>query len=184
AGLVRAGKVREIGCSNFTAELLRTADTTSRARGIARFVSVQNEYSMLHREPEQEVLDECQRLGIAFLPYFPLANGLLTGKYRLGKPVPEKSRLSSGARATLTLNDRNLKTVERLIGFAEEHGHTLLELAISWLLAHTPVASVIAGATRASQARGNAASAEWKLSAEELAAVNQLLSGAEAPPTA
>ena len=104
AGLVRAGKVREIGCSNFTAEQLRTADATSRSRGIARFVSVQNEYSMLHREPEQEVLDECRRLGIAFLPYFPLANGLLTGKYRLGKPVPEGSRLSSVARAPLTLN--------------------------------------------------------------------------------
>ena len=182
AGVVRAGKGRALGCSNFTAEQLRTADATSRSRGIARFVSVQNEYSMLHREPEQEVLDECRRLGIAFLPYFPLANGLLTGKYRLGKPVPEGSRLSSGARAPLTLNEGNLKMVERLSGFAEEHGHTLLELAISWLLAHTPVASVIAGATRASQARGNAASAEWRLSAEELKAANDLLTGAEAAP--
>ena len=171
--LVKAGKVREIGCSNFSPEQLREADDAVKAGG-ARFVSVQNEYSMIHREPEHGVLDACERLGIAFIPYFPLASGLLTGKYRRGQPVPQGARLTedrfAGAR-----NDENLDLVERLIAFAEARGHTLLELAFSWLLTRPTVASVIAGATKAEQVQSNASAAGWTLSAQDLAELDGIL---------
>ncbi|HEX6967150.1 MAG TPA: aldo/keto reductase, partial [Gemmatimonadaceae bacterium] len=147
--LVRAGKVREIGCSNFSAEQLREAEAAVRP-GAARFVSVQNQYSLLHREPERAVLPECERLGIAFLPYFPLANGLLTGKYRRGQPAPAGSRIATGSH-TEVLTDRNLAVVEALMRFAPSRGHTLLALAFSWLLSRPVLASVIAGATKPEQ---------------------------------
>jgi aryl-alcohol dehydrogenase-like predicted oxidoreductase len=115
---VRAGKVREIGCSNFSAAQLREAEAAVRA-GAARFVSVQNEYSLLQREPEREVLAECERLGIAFIPYFPLASGLLTGKYRRGRPAPAGARIQAGGRFDDLLSERSLALVEELIGFAE-----------------------------------------------------------------
>jgi aryl-alcohol dehydrogenase-like predicted oxidoreductase len=130
--LVKAGKVREIGCSNFSADQLREAEEATR-ECTARFASVQNEYSLLHREPEGDVLPECERLGLALIPYFPLANGLLTGKYRRGKDAPAGSRLDS-ARGERLLTDRNLDVVERLIRFSESRGRTILELAFSWLL--------------------------------------------------
>jgi aryl-alcohol dehydrogenase-like predicted oxidoreductase len=171
--LVNAGKVREIGCSNFSADQLREAEEATR-EGAARFASVQNEYSLLHREPEGDVLPECERLGIAFIPYFPLANGLLTGKYRRGKDVPAGSRLDS-ARGERLLTDRNLDVVERLIGFSESRGRTILELAFSWLLTRPAVASVIAGATSSEQARSNAAAAGWELTDAELAEVDLIL---------
>jgi aryl-alcohol dehydrogenase-like predicted oxidoreductase len=174
--LVRAGKVREIGCSNFSAEQLREAESKARERGTARFVSVQNEYSLLHREPEREVLPECERLRLAFLPYFPLASGLLTGKYRRGQPPPEGSRLGSSGRFADMLTERNLGLVESLIKFAESRGHTLLELAFSWLLARPAVASVIAGATKPQQVKTNADAAVWKLTDAELAEVNRIVS--------
>ena len=168
--LVRAGKVREIGCSNFTAAQLRGAEHAVQP-GHARFVSVQNEYSLIHREPEAEVLPECERLALAFIPYFPLASGLLTGKYRAGKPIPKGTRLGEGDGE---LSGENLSIVEELIHFAESKGHTLLELAIGWLLTHPVVASVIAGATKPEQVRGNAAAAGWKMTPEERAAVDAL----------
>jgi len=171
--LVNAGKVREIGCSNFSADQLREAEEATR-EGAARFASVQNEYSLLHREPEGDVLPECERLGIAFIPYFPLDNGLLTGKYRQGKDAPAGSRLDSG-RGERLLTDRNLDVVERLIGFSESRGRTILELAFSWLLTRPAVASVIAGATSSEQARSNAAAAGWELSDAELAEVDSIL---------
>jgi aryl-alcohol dehydrogenase-like predicted oxidoreductase len=171
--LVKAGKVREIGCSNFSADELREAEEATR-EGAARFASVQNEYSLLHREPEGDVLPECERLGIAFIPYFPLANGLLTGKYRWGKEAPAGSRLDS-ARGERLLTDRNLDVVERLIGFSESRGRTILELAFSWLLTRPAVASVIAGATSSEQARSNAAAAGWELTDAELAEVDSIL---------
>jgi len=171
--LVKAGKVREIGCSNFSADQLREAEEATR-EGTARFASVQNEYSLLHREPEGDVLPECERLGIAFIPYFPLANGLLTGKYRRGKDAPAGSRLDS-ARGERLLTDRNLDVVERLIGFSESRGRTILELAFSWLLTRPAVASVIAGATSSEQARSNAAAAGWELTDAELAEVDSIL---------
>ena len=179
---VKAGRVREIGCSNFDAEQLRQAsaavDSIGRhgdrraLDGAARFVAVQNEYSLLHREPEREVLAECERQGLAFVPYFPLASGLLTGKYRPGQPPPQGTRLASGN--ARFLNDRNLETAEALRRFAEARGHTLLELAFSWLLARPQVVSVIAGATKPDQVRANVAAATWHLTPEELEEVDPL----------
>src|SRR5690606_14577046 len=133
-----------IGCSNFDAARLREA--TAAAKG-ARFVSVQNEYNLLHRAPEAEVLPACDALGLAFLPWFPLASGLLTGKFRLGRPPPKGTRIAEGERFAHLLAPEVLERVERLIAFAEARGHALLELAISWLLSRPRVASVIAGAT-------------------------------------
>jgi aryl-alcohol dehydrogenase-like predicted oxidoreductase len=171
--LVRAGKVREIGCSNFSAEQLRAAEGAARD-GAARFVSVQNEYSLLHREPERDVLPESERAGLAFIPYFPLANGLLTGKYRQGQHAPAGSRLQSG-RGDRLLTERNLTVVEELIEFSESRGHTILELAFSWLLTRPAVASVIAGATSSEQARSNAAAAGWGLTDAELAEIDSIV---------
>jgi len=172
---VRAGKVREIGCSNFSVDQLREAEAEAEVRpGGARFVSVQNEYSLFHREPEEGVLAECERQGIAFIPYFPLASGLLTGKYRRGEPPPEGTRLAEG-RFSSSLSDAKLTKVEALIAFAESRGHTLLELAFSWLLARPTVVSVIAGATRPEQARANAAAAGWRLTAEDMAEVDRIM---------
>lgn len=169
--LVQAGKVREIGCSNFSTAQLEEAES-ARAQGAARFVSVQNEYSLMHREPEKDVLATCERLGIAFIPYFPLANGLLTGKYRKGQPAPEGTRIEASSDA---LNEQNLAIVENLVTFAESRGHTLLELAFSWLLSQPTVASVIAGATKPEQVRANGAAAAWQLSPDEVAEVNSMV---------
>jgi len=171
--LVRAGKVREIGCSNFSAAQLREAEEA--AKGGARFVSVQNEYSLVNRKPEGDgVLDECARLHLGFLPYFPLASGLLTGKYRRGQALPEGTRLS-GANATRWLTDGNMDKAEALLQFAESKGHTLLELAFSWLITRPSVASVIAGATRAEQVHANVAAASWRLTQSDLAEIDKLL---------
>jgi len=175
--LVKAGKVREIGCSNFSAEQIAGAEEAAELRrGSARFVSVQNEYSLLHRDPEKGVLAECERLGLAFLPFFPLMSGLLTGKYRKGGPIPEGTRVAKYERYRKLLTDENLDRVEVLIGYAESHGHTILELAISWLLAHRVVASVIAGASSAQQVGANASAAGWSLGTAELGEIDALLS--------
>ena len=171
--LVRAGKVREIGCSNFSLEQLREASATP--PGAARFVSVQNEYSMIAREAEKEVLPECARTGMAFLPYYPLASGLLTGKYRAGRPLPDGTRLTDGGRWSGILTEENVAVAERLARFAEARGRTLLDLAFAWLLARREVASVIAGATSADQVRANAAAARWRLTPAEYEAATALL---------
>ncbi|MGH7549303.1 MAG: aldo/keto reductase [Gemmatimonadota bacterium] len=171
--LVQAGKVREIGASNFSVAQLRDAEAAVQGDA-ARFVSVQNEYSLLHREPEEGVLDECERQGLAFLPYFPLKSGLLTGKYRQGEPPPAGARISeSGGMANL-LSEQNLAIVEELIRFAKARGRTILELAFSWLLARPTVASVIAGATSPTQVEANAAAVGWRLTEEELAEVDAI----------
>ena len=176
AELVREGKIREVGCSGFSEDQLREAATVAEA---ARFVALQNEYSLLHRQPERGVLDACAELDVAFVPYFPLKSGLLTGKYRRGDAPPEGSRLSGegffkGKRDEL-LTEENLDTVERLIAWAEARDRTILDLAFAYLLAHEPVASVIAGATKPSQIQGNAAAAGWRLSPEEVREVRTLL---------
>jgi aryl-alcohol dehydrogenase-like predicted oxidoreductase len=173
--LVQAGKVREIGCSNFTAEMIQEADTAIKP-GQAKFVSVQNEYSLLHREPEQSVLPTCERLGLAFIPYFPLASGLLTGKYRKGQPIPEGTRLHDMEHFSEFLTDENMDRVESLIQFAQSRGHSILDLAFSWLLSHSTVASVIAGATKPGQIQSNASAANWKLTKEELAEIDTIVS--------
>jgi aryl-alcohol dehydrogenase-like predicted oxidoreductase len=173
--LVKAGKVREIGCSNFSAAQLREARKTADShKGSARFVSVQNEYSLLDREPEDEVLAECERQDLAFLPYFPLKSGLLTGKFRKGQPIPQDTRVAKSDRYRKLLTDENLDRVEAFVGYAEAHGRTLLELAFSWLLAHDVVASVIAGATSATQIRSNASAGGWKLSPKDLEEIDSL----------
>lgn len=174
--LVMAGTVREIGCSNFSAPQIAEAEKAAERRpGSARFVSVQNEYSLLHRDPEKGVLPECERLGLAFLPFFPLMSGLLTGKYRKGVAIPEGTRVAKFERYRKLLTEENLGKVEDLIAFAEARGHTLLELAISWLLAHRVVASVIAGASSAQQVRANVGGANWDLAPADLGEIDALL---------
>lgn len=170
--LVKEGKVRQIGCSNFSVAQLQEAE--ARADGGARFASVQNQLSLFHRQPESDgVLAECEQRNIAFLPFFPLANGLLTGKYRKGERPPEGSRIGTGWNQKV-LTDRNLDIVEKLISFAESKGHTILELAFSWLLSHNAVASVIAGATNADQVRANAKAPAWNLTGADLAEVDSI----------
>ena len=173
--LVEQGKVRVIGCSNFSAEQLVEAEAVSKDLGTARFMSVQNEYSLLSREVEDTVLPGCERLDIAFLPYFPLASGLLTGKYRKGEAAPDGSRLAFWEpRPHQTLDDDLLERVEKLTETAERFGHTILELAISGLLARPQVASVVAGATSPSQVKSNVSAAKWALTAQELASLDAL----------
>ncbi|HTB11059.1 MAG TPA: aldo/keto reductase [Bryobacteraceae bacterium] len=174
--LVREGKVREIGCSNFSAGQIREAErSVGHTAGLgARFVSVQNEYSLVQREPEAEVLPECRRLGLAFLPYYPLASGLLTGKYRRTQPLPRGSRGASGFGPNF-FGDKHVRQAERLIQFAVERGHSVLDLAFSWLAADSAVASVIAGAVSPSQVRANAAAPFWKLDPEDMRDIDKVL---------
>jgi aryl-alcohol dehydrogenase-like predicted oxidoreductase len=173
--LVKAGKVREIGSSNFNAEQIREAEAAAKSLGIARFVSVQNHYSLLHREPEPEVVAECARTGQAILPYFPLASGLLSGKYRKDRPAPTGTRLDRSGRYSELQEEGKLDIVEDLIAFAESKGHTILELAFCWLLAKPVVASVIAGATKPEQIQSNAAAANWEMTPEDLAEIDRIV---------
>jgi aryl-alcohol dehydrogenase-like predicted oxidoreductase len=170
--LVKAGKVREIGCSNFSPEQLQEANDISLKTNGARFVSVQNEYSLLKRDPEQGVLQACDKLEIAFIPYFPLFGGLLSGKYRKDQPLPSGTRIEANSPR---LESANLDKVEKLIAFAESKGHTILELAFSWILAHKEVASVIAGATSTEQIHANAGAAGWSLSTADLQEIDRVL---------
>jgi aryl-alcohol dehydrogenase-like predicted oxidoreductase len=169
--LVREGKVREIGCSNFSAEQLRKARDAAPG---ARFVSVQNELNLLDRADVDDGLAEAERQGLAYLPYFPLASGRLTGKYRRTEAAPEGSRLGrwyDDEERADALSDEVFDRIEALERFAADRGHTLLELAFAWLLAHGPVASVIAGATSAEQVRSNVAAAGWTLVGLDLGSV-------------
>ena len=169
---VKAGKVREIGCSNFSVEQMRAAAQAT--RGPQYFVSLQNEYSLLHREPETDVLPECVRTGVGFLPYFPLANGLLTGKYRKGQPFPDSSR-AKDAFGPKVFTTANLERAEALTAFARSRRHSLLELAFSWLAARPEVCSVIAGAKTPEQVRANSTAASWKLTAADLAELDRIM---------
>jgi aryl-alcohol dehydrogenase-like predicted oxidoreductase len=176
--LVDAGKVRELGCSNFSAMQLDEAAAAADERNLRPFATVQNEYSLLQRDPESEVLPACERLGMSFVPYFPLASGLLSGKYRRGEEPPEGTRLAAWPKDRVgpLLADERFAVVEGLTSFAEDHGHTLLDLALSWLASEPIVASVIAGATSAEQVRANAAATiAWDLTAEERSEVDQIL---------
>ena len=172
--LVKEGKVRQIGCSNFSAAQIRAAEAAV-APGAARFVSVQNHYNLLDRTDELEVLPECERLGLAYLPYFPLASGLLTGKYTRGEPPPEGTRMQRwGDRVSGSLNDQNFDVIDALTAWAAQRDHSILDVAIAWLLAKPMVASVIAGATKAEQVRVNAEAGQWRLSPGEVADVEGL----------
>ncbi len=170
--LVQQGKVRHIGSSNFSAAQVEEAEEVSRREGLARFISAQNHYSLLEREVERELVPACQRLGIGVIPYFPLAHGLLTGKYRRGQPPPEGSRLAGRPER---LTDDAFDQVEALERYAEERGRTLLEVAIGGLEARPAVASVIAGATKPGQVRENAEAGAWEPSPEDLAALDEVL---------
>jgi aryl-alcohol dehydrogenase-like predicted oxidoreductase len=174
--LVRAGKVREIGCSNFSGAQIEEADAAAASGNIARFVSVQNQWNLLEREMEKNALPAAERHGVAVLPYFPLASGLLTGKYKKGEEPPKGTRLALfGERAKPMLADDNMERVRQLENFAISCGRTLLELAMSWLASHDSVASVIAGATSADQVVSNIAAASWRLSDDERAAVDEII---------
>lgn len=173
--LVKEGKVIEIGCSNFTASLLEEADRAV-ADGAPKFVSVQNNYNLLHRDDEKDAIPECEKLGLSYLPYFPLASGLLTGKYVRGEAPPEGTRLNRwGDRAQGSLTDANFDIVDALSEWAKDHGHSVLELAIAWLIAKPYVGSVIAGATKPEQVSANAAAAEWALTPAEVAEIESVV---------
>jgi aryl-alcohol dehydrogenase-like predicted oxidoreductase len=169
--LVRESVVVAIGCSNFTATELEESEKVARERGLARFVTLQNRYSLLEREIEAEVAPACERLGVSILPYFPLARGLLSGKYRRWEPGPEGSRLASGEQAG---SDEQFDVIEALQAYAEERGVGLLDVAIAGLAAQPAVGSVIAGATRPEQVAANVAALGWQPSAEDLAALDRV----------
>jgi aryl-alcohol dehydrogenase-like predicted oxidoreductase len=170
--LVRAGTVRAIGASNFDAAQIEEADATARQGGLTPFTAVQNEYSLLAREAEDDALPACERLGLGFVPFFPLASGLLTGKYRPGESGPEGARLSDRDQIA---TDAQFALVAALQEYADAHGVSLLEVAIGALVANGTVSSVIAGATRPEQVRANAAAALWHPGSEDLAQLREVL---------
>ena len=175
ADLVQQGKIRYFGCSNFSAWRVVEAQWTAKALGLPGFICAQDEYSLVKRDHEADLIPALTEYGLGLLPYFPLASGLLTGKYRRNQPMPEGARLTNTQRlADRYLSERNWLISEKLADFAEARGHTALELAFSWLLARKPVASVIAGATKPEQIAQNVAAGGWKLSAEELAEIDKI----------
>jgi len=173
--LVHSGKVRYIGCSNFTAWQTVDACWISRANDLAAYVSAQNQYNLLDRRIERELIPACRQFGVGILPYFPLASGFLTGKYRRGAEPPKGTRLSLIQRmAEQTLTDANFAILERLEKFARDRNHSLLELAIGWLASQPQVSSVIAGATSPEQVSDNVKAGNWKLTSEELSEIDKL----------
>lgn len=184
-GLVLAGKVREVGCSNFTGEMLDAAAETAARSSFTPYRSCQTQYSILER-PSDDLVAAAERHQVALLAYFPLASGLLTGKYRRGQEPPPDSRLAANGRvssmlrdgllaARPPLSDERLATVERLSDFAKQRGHSILELAMSWLASQPAIGAIIAGATKAEQVVANAAAAGWDLSTDEFAAVEAIV---------
>jgi len=172
--LVRQGKVRYIGCSNYAAWQMVEAAWTSRDLGLENFISCQDEYSLLARDLERELLPAMQSYGQGLLPYFPLAGGFLTGKYKRNAPMPEKARLSYVQNlADRYITDANWNTVEQLEAFASERGKSMLELAFSWLANRPTVASVIAGATRPEQVEQNVTAASWALTRDDMAEIDK-----------
>jgi aryl-alcohol dehydrogenase-like predicted oxidoreductase len=174
--LVLDGKVREIGNSNFSGAQIDESEAVAEHAGFARFVSAQNHFNVLHRDPLRDVVPACLRHGLGVLPYFPLASGLLTGKYRRGEPPPEGTRLSMlpEDRAARVMSERNFDAVDRLTAFASERDHTLLELSFAWLATQPAMTSIIAGATKPEQVRANIATVDWKLSDSDLAELDKL----------
>ena len=175
---VRAGKVRAIGCSNLSAAQLAEAAGAASANGLASFISNQCEYSLIWRKPEADILPMQRQLGMGFLPYFPLASGFLSGKYKRGAPPPAGSR---GAKSPALLGKyetpENLDLIDRLTAFATARGHSLLDLAIGWLLSDTNVASVIAGVSNGEQLAANVAAGQWQLTEDDRAGVAALFAG-------
>ena len=180
---VRRGLVRYIGHSNFSGWQIADADWTSRTRGLARFVSAQNEWSLLERKIEPEIMPACRKFGLGQLPFFPLASGFLTGKYRRGAELPEGTRLRAWrermpGRIDALTAEVNFDKLEALETFAGERGRTILELALCWLATDPAVSSVIAGATSPEQVAANASATEaWRLDADEMEQVDRILGG-------
>jgi len=176
--MVRSGKVRYVGCSNVSGWQVVEAAWTARTEHLTPFVSAQNQYNLLERGPQAELIPACEKYGLGLLPYFPLASGFLTGKYRPGQPAPEGTRLANAAFARFTgniLSEHNFDVLLKLEDFAKARGHTMLELAMSWLASQPVVASVIAGATRPEQVEENARSADWRLTAEEMKEIDDIM---------
>jgi aryl-alcohol dehydrogenase-like predicted oxidoreductase len=173
--LVRSGKVRYVGASNFAAWQLSRANMLAELRGLSPFVTIQPHYHMFERTIEQELLPYCKADGVGVLPYFPLAGGFLTGKYQRGQPAPAGSRGENSPYVKGYLTDANYDKVERMTAWAQERDHIMGELAHAWLLAHPQVCSVISGATSPAQVQDNAKAADWKLTESELAEVNKIL---------
>ncbi|HSQ25680.1 MAG TPA: aldo/keto reductase [Anaerolineales bacterium] len=173
--LVRSGKVRYIGASNFTAWQLTWANALAREKSWTSFVSIQPHYHLLHREIETELIPACQYFNIGILPYFPLAGGFLTGKYLPGQPPPSGSRGESSKYVQAYLTESNFKLLEKLEQFASQRGHSINDLAHAWLLAQPQVSSVISGATEVDHVLANAASIKWNLSNEETDTIRQML---------
>ena len=173
--LVKTGKVRFIGCSNFVATQLEDARSASARNHIASFICCQEEYSLLERGLEKELIPAIRKYGLGLLPYFPLASGLLSGKYKHGAPLPVGSRFANNPpRGRVVLNERNWQIVEALSTFAAARGHTLLELAMSWLASWPFISSIIAGATKPEQVEQNVAAVDWPLSAVDLAEIDRI----------
>lgn len=173
--LVRGGKVRYIGCSNFAGWQVVESQWIARHEHLTPFVSAQNQYNLLDRRIERELVPACGKYGLGILPYFPLASGFLTGKYQRGEAPAEGTRLAAwGPRANTLLTDVNFDTLEGLRQFAEQRGRTTVELAIGWLASHDYVPSVIAGATRPEQVQQNVQAAEWRLTPDEMAEIDQI----------
>ena len=179
--LVRNGDVRYIGCSNFAAWQIVEAVWTGRAEHLTPLISAQHNYNLLDRSVEKDVVPVAQRYGLGVIPYFPLASGFLTGKYRQGEAAPAGTRLAAGGRmAERALTDRNFQVLQKLEGFAEAHDHTVGELALAWLASQPAVGSVIAGATKPEQVEANVRALEWKLTQADLAELEaELGSGAD-----
>jgi aryl-alcohol dehydrogenase-like predicted oxidoreductase len=173
--LVDQGKVRYLGNSNFSGWQIADADWTARSKGLNRFVVAQNLYSLLDRRIDAEVVPAGRRFELGILPYFPLASGMLTGKYSRGVEPQAGTRMASfGDRAKRAMSDDNFSKVERLAAYAAQSGHTILDLAMSWLASQPHIPSVIAGATSADQARQNAAAVTWQMNDDELSQVDEL----------
>ncbi|MEZ4494487.1 MAG: aldo/keto reductase [Dehalococcoidia bacterium] len=172
--LVTSGKVRYIGHSNFTGWMTAEAHYVARYEHLTPFISAQNEWSLLNRRVEHDLVPACAEYNVGVLPYFPLASGLLTGKYKRGQDAPQGARLAAGPMADRVLTDANFDKVEKLDAFARDRDHTLLELAIGWLASQPTVASVISGATSPEQVKSNVESGTWRLTPEEMAEVDKL----------
>jgi aryl-alcohol dehydrogenase-like predicted oxidoreductase len=173
--LVRAGKVRYIGSSNFTGVMTADAAWIAKTKGYAPYISAQNQYNLLDRRVEKDLTPACQQFGVGILPYFPLASGFLTGKYKRGEEPSKDTRLGAmGAMAKNALTDSNFAILDKLVEFARSHGHSVLDLAIGWLASMPMVSSVISGATKPEQVTANVKGGEWKLNAEELAEVDKI----------
>lgn len=175
--LVQSGKVRYVGASAFAAWQLAEANLLAEFRGWSPLVTIQSHYHMLERDVEREVLPYCRAHQVGFIPYFPLAGGFLTGKYKRGEGAPAGSRGESSEYVQRYMTEQNYTMVEALSAWAKERDHTMAELAHAWLLAQPQVCSVISGVTRLDQLRQNAASAGWSLTADELASINATIKG-------